>query len=463
MNSLLPEKPILLYPSLIATIGLEEAIMLSILDEMGRYATLASGSNRHSETGNQYRWFRLGAEQLRSRIPFWEDNDIQRITQRLRDLGLILLRSAPFVQSQAVEFAFNHRQQQNCNRVEHTATTVQRGSPVAAPEGRASFTAIAPQWQPDRETLIAVSQLNIPEHFAREQVPEFVRYWCESGQTQRSWGSKFIQYVKRQWTFHATRMARRGKASSLPHNWQPGEELQAQIAAEGVPATFSQKVLKRFRCYHQTSGTTHVNWDMPFFSWVKEEWRKQDTPFIESRKSTPMYPEWQPDQHTMDYLTGISCNIDRDFVRECVPEFIHKWTEKNAVFSEWGNVFARHVSEQWQFVQAGIKRNPEPQPINKQWRPSADCLDILQVQLGVDGDFIEARLPEFILYWANRAEPMHSWDNIFLRHIKRQWALAHPVNNTGEGNNERYQNGNESRSSRDISLEERLTDRSWAN
>ena len=458
MNSLLPEKPILLYPSLAATIGLEEATMLSILDEMTRYMP---GDTAYNQYNQSLLWHQLQANSLHQYMPFWDDNDIQRISQRLRDLGLILLRSAPYQQSRLLDFAFNQNNSQR-NPQSSPQRNPQKsmdGSAVKAlPKTQPRFSArtIAAHWQPDAETLIGLSQLNIPEHFAREQVPEFVRYWRESGESQRSWGSKFIQYVKRQWTFHSTRMARKNQASLLPQKWQPSAELQQQIAAEGIPSTFCNKVLNKFRLYHQSSGTTHLNWDMPFFSWVKEEWQKQDTPFIETRKSTPMRPEWRPDPHTLQYLNA-SYGIDANFIAESIPEFIHKWTEKKAIYSEWGKVFAEHVIEQWRFVQLGVSKNPEHKPISKNWQPSADCLDILQTQLGMDQNFIRSHVPEFILYWTNRAEPMHSWDNIFLRYIKQQWAQTHQ-----DTSNERQQNHTGPTRTKDRNIAQQLSDTSWA-
>lgn len=447
MKSLFPEKPILVYPSLATTIGLEEATMLATLNDMVQF--------RQGSASQGLSWYRLEHHELNEALPFWDALDIQRISQHLRDLGLVLIRSAPYSQSQSIDFAFNRQASTPASDTNTSPAHNNRSQDYRHTSSSAST--IAAGWQPDKETMIGLGQLNIPEHFAREQVPEFVRYWRENGEAQRSWGSKFIQYVKRQWTFHSTRMARNNRATLLPKEWQPSQALQTQIASEGIPSTFVGKVLNKFSLYHQRSGTTHLNWDMPFFSWVKEEWQKQDTPFMESKKAIAMHSEWQPDGHTIDYLTGISSNIDRRFIEECIPEFIHKWTEKKAIYSEWGSVFVKHVSEQWQFVQAGVNRNPERKPISKQWRPSADCLDILQIQSGIDRQFIETQIPEFILYWTNRAEPMHSWDNIFLRHLKHQWAAAHKGKT-----DERNQNYSGSNRTKDRTVAEQLNDTSWA-
>lgn len=456
MNSLFPEKPLLVYPSLAATIGLEAATLLGVLNELSRYYPSHAGNSQERR-----QWFQINSRDLHTHLPFWDAQDIQRISQRLRDLGLILLRSAPYTQTKQLDFAFNNQTPASTGGFGAFGDRVSSpAQPSSQPQADRRFGAstMAADWQPDVETIAGLAQLNIPEHFAREQVPEFVRYWRESGESQRSWGSKFIQYTKRQWAFHSTRMARKNQATQLPESWQPSLELQTQIAEEGIPVTFSQKVLSKFRLYHQSSKTTHLNWDIPFFSWVKEEWQKQDTPFIETRKSMPMHPQWKPDQHTMQYL-NVSYGIDEVFIKETIPEFIHKWMEKKAVYSEWGRIFAEHVIEQWRFVQLGVNRNPERKLIDKTWRPSPDCQEILQTQLGIDTEFIESHIPEFVLYWTNRSEARHSWDNIFLRHIKQRWALARQ---DAAKNHERQQNHTGSTRSKDLSIAQQLKDTSWA-
>jgi len=465
MNDLFPEKPILVYPTLAASIGLEEATLLSLLDDMTRH--------KEGMPSQGMQWYNLSEKTLKAYIGFWDARDIQRVSQRLRDLGLILVRSAPFMQSLVIDFAFNLNSVNNAaQRVVHnhgnnhsrqnvgSQSTARHSTPIVTSNGAS---VIAANWQPDSETLIGLGQLSIPEHFARDQIPEFVNYWRETGQTQRSWGSKFIQHSKRQWIFHTTQMARQNRAITLPAGWQPSSDLQIQIANEGIPTTFSDKILNKFRLYHQKSGTAHLNWDMPFFSWVKEEWQRQDTPFIETKKSTAMAANWRPNQHTLDYL-NISYGIDAGFIADSIPEFIHKWTEKKAIYSEWGKVFAEHVIEQWRFVQAGVNRNPISKPIAKDWQPSGDCLEILSHQSEIDPNFIHAQLPEFILYWTNRGEARHSWDNIFLQHIKRQWAATRAGSTAAKtGNsNERQQNTSGSSRTKDRSIAQQLNDTSWA-
>lgn len=441
MSSLIPERPLLVFPSLAATIGLEEAVLLSLLDELS--------SHKAGQEGRGYIWHTFEKDELQKYIAFWDDLDIQRVSQRLRDLGIILLLSAPYGQSLQLKFAFNQQAIDNVKAPVRSTPPAPRSPPQEqAPFARNPSATLLPlNWRPDKDTLTMLSQLNIPEHFIREQLPEFIHYWRERGESHRTWGTKFVQHLKRQWTHH---VAKTSNATTIPDHWKPSSDLQQQIVREGIPAVFVQKSLHRFSLYHKNSGAQNTNWDMPFFSWLKEDWEKQDTPFLDKKKSGPIAPTWRPDQHTLTYLTGHGIEIS--FIEECIPEFVHKWIEKQAIYSEWGNLFAEHITQQWQFVQNGVSRNPHPQIISAQWQPSGDCLEILSVHSGIHQDFIQQQVAEFILYWRNRAQPMHSWDNIFLRHVKHQWKQHY----------ERQQAHPGTGRTKDRTVAEQLNDRSWA-
>ena len=132
MKSLLPERPLLVYPSLAATIGLEEATLLSALDN------LAHTQPQQSHQG--FQWRQISEQLLTIQLPFWDVLDIERISQRLRDLGLILLRSAPLNQSGVIDFAFNQQHQSSAEAL----------SQLSMPQRQASGsdTAIAANWRP---------------------------------------------------------------------------------------------------------------------------------------------------------------------------------------------------------------------------------------------------------------------------------------------------------------------------
>lgn len=406
---------------------------------------------------NGYRWYRLVKEQTQHLMPFWSDQDIQRITQNLRTQGQLLLASPPFVASSEIKFAFNQKIE-----TQTAPPTTQHSNEAVAPGP------IAPQWAPSAEICARLAEQNVPAAFIREQVPEFVTYWRERGDSQRSWGAKFQTHCLRRWRQFEDRRAREQKQqaaqSPLPEDWQPDDHVLSQLSQEGIPLAYITECANRFKLYYRDTGAAMSSWTMTFYAWVKRDWEEKQTPFLPNRKPIAMSNDWLPAQHSVDYLKKMA--VDDQFIEDCVPEFIHKWIEQGSYRNNWGDLFCQHVSTQWNFIQQGLTPNPVATLITDQWQPSAECTELLHTQCEMPTEFIQAQIPEFVLYWRNRAEPRHSWDSIYIRHLKFIWARQNQLANNATGNTltpyERQQSGDQPSSTRDASLSQRLNDRSWA-
>ena len=81
--SFVPEKSINFSPTLAVTIGLEEAILLQLLQEC------LSHNDIRMEDG--LRWANLKEEKLLELAPFWKPNDIMRYMSCLQAKGILLL------------------------------------------------------------------------------------------------------------------------------------------------------------------------------------------------------------------------------------------------------------------------------------------------------------------------------------------------------------------------------------
>jgi hypothetical protein len=400
-SSLIPEKPLLVYPSLAATVGLEEATMLAIFAELADHLDGTSS--------NGYLWYTLERETVEKTMPFWSDQDVQRVSANLRDQGIILIASAPYSLYGQLKFAFNEKASHK-NRAPtqsaQPAPTMQRatmqGAPMqgAAMQGTATqgttmpgatppaFSAtknfIAPNWQPNQEILAQLAQHNIPSQFALEQVPEFVTYWRERGDPQRSWGSKFIKHVI--------------------HKWRNFETFQVQ--------------------------------------------REQEV---------PMTRDWRPSADAMEVLT-VHAGISRDFIEDAIPEFVLYWQERGDVLRTWNSKFIQHVRRQWLRYNSALEHDTEPRRIPADWQASEDVYDVLRLA-NIDLQFARELLPEFVLYWRDSNQAHVSWNTRFLQHVKYQWAKRHALG--GAAGSPVSMNGN-SKPTRELSLEEQLNDRSWA-
>ncbi|MBB3169645.1 DnaT-like ssDNA-binding domain-containing protein [Simiduia aestuariiviva] len=369
-HSLIPERPICISPSLAATLGLEEATLLSLLNDAQNFYP--------SQSSNGYQWCHLEGDQVRKLMPFWRDHDIARIAKSLRDKGVLLMSTAPFHESQSLRFAINERRPDASDN----QPTRRQSAPTPGAQP------MAPHWQPGEEVYAQLAQHNIPQQFARAQIPEFVTYWRDQGQAAHSWNAKFIQQVLR-------------------------------------------------------------------------KWRDQETDFSRREQEIPMTSGWRPSADALDVLVR-HAGINQCFVEDAIAEFVLYWSERGEPSRTWNSKFIQHVRRQWARYQTTLQYDTEPRPIPANWAPSADVYEVLALA-NIDLQFAKQQLKEFVIYWRDTHQLHSSWNTKFLQHVKFQWAKRLNGTLPAQGNGHaRQQNTAQSGRTRDRSVSEQLTDRSWA-
>lgn len=442
-SSLIPEKPILVYPGLAATLGLEESVLLSVLADLTVHADTSQSSG--------FAWASLATEQLRMALPFWQDQDIVRICHSLHSKGVLLLGAARFGEHDAFRFAFNERISAGGARTQGTNTPPRQPAPTRPQPG---FQYISPGWQPDHQTLAQLAQHNIPENFARQQVPEFITYWHERGEAQRSWGAKFIQHVIRQWRQFESERHRQQKTRTLLASWRPSEETLHTLENHlGIRREFLEDMLAEFVVFWRERGDAAENWDSRFIAHATREWRRFCERQNQQEQGTPMHDDWRPSPDAMEMLT-VHSGIRSEFCEDAIPEFIFYWKDVGDAHKNWNAKFVQHVRIQWKKYQSALEHSTDPKPIGSDWQPSEDVFDVLRLA-NIDLQFAHSLIAEFVIYWRDSNQLHTSWNTRFLQHAKRAWARQHGQSGTPMADGQQ-------RSTREISLEEELTDRSWA-
>lgn len=368
-SSLIPERPICISPSLAATLGLEEATLLSLLHE--------ALSHQPTQTSNGFSWCLLDRDQVHKLMPFWTDHDIARVVKSLRDKGVLLITSAPFYDCGELRFAFNERQS---------------ASPVSRPQSHnqvaAGASPMAPNWQPSDDIYTQLAQHSIPNQFARAQIPEFVTYWREQGQSAHSWGAKFIQQVIR-------------------------------------------------------------------------KWREQETDVNRRDQEMAMTGSWRPSPDAMDVLVRHAA-INQCFIEDAVAEFVLYWSERGEPSRTWNSKFIQHVRRQWARYTTTLQYDTEPRRLPPDWEPSPDVYEVLALA-NIDLQFAKQQLKEFVIYWVDTNQMHSSWNTKFLQHVKYHWAKRLSGSLATQGKpHARQQNPHQSGRTRDRSVSEQLSDRSWA-
>lgn len=387
-NGWLPEAPVLFYPSLAMEYGVEEALMISLLQQLLPF--LQGQEQAPQGAGQQsFTWYTLSEAQILAIAPFWRAHDIQRISTNLREAGVILIASAPFTQSHHLKLAFKApRQAQQLqthtppsqNDYPGLATHHNSLSNSVPPNNTthgASPNIIAPHWQPTRETLAQLGQHNIPDTFALNQVAEFVIYWRDRKEPARSWEAKFYNQIIHKWREHQSKKNQRPQTTLISKDWRPSEDA-------------------------------------------------------------------------MDVLS-LHAAIPRAFIEDAVPEFVLYWREQNSSCDNWNRRFRDHVNRQWARFSSTMQHDTTPKRIADGWQPSRDVYDVLRLA-NIDLQFAQNIIPEFVIYWRDSNQTHTSWNTRFLQYVKRCWAQR----------STNPQVANQS-STRDLSLEALVTDRSWAN
>ena len=65
-------------------------------------------------------------------------------------------------------------------------------------------------WQPSEQVFEVLALSNIDRSYAIDRLGEFRVFWCDSGDLQTSWNSKFLQHVKHQWRWEQGQISKKG-------------------------------------------------------------------------------------------------------------------------------------------------------------------------------------------------------------------------------------------------------------
>lgn len=335
MSSLIPDKPLVVSPTLAATIGLEEAVMLQLLHECMVH--------RAAVTHNGFAWLELDHAAITALMPFWQAQDIQRVATSLRDKGIIIIASAPFLQSQSLKFAFNEKVQALVADRMKAGASATAQAPVN-PAGRSSANLIAANWQPGDEVLKQLAQLGIPGAFAREQVPEFVTYWRGRNESHHSWEARFLKQVVRLWRERETVFAAQ-QSHVDENNWRPSEDALEILLNNNIGRDFIDEAIPEFVLYWRERGESVHTWNSKFVEHVKRLWAKVNHALKHDSEPRPISDDWQPDPEVYEVLD--MAGIDRDFARQLVPEFVLYWKEAGGLKASWNSAFVQQVKYHW--------------------------------------------------------------------------------------------------------------------
>ena len=348
-SSLVPERPLVISPTLAATIGLDEAVMLHVLSELMAHRPLREK--------NRLRWIALDNADLCKAFPFWAFIDIKRVQNSLQELGLILLEPDDS-RSDSCWYAINQIKDSEelapRGGGEQVSTVAKPAmppkiQPAAAldpssvgPQG-ASY--IAPGWQPEEAWLQHCRQHNIPDEFTLGLVPGFVSYWRDRRQARFSWGNAFYKHVLREWRQEQNRRGMSELETAMSADWWPSDDALGILERSGINASFVEDAVPEFVLYWRERGVNNGAWNTRFIEHVRRQWSKFTATMGHDTQPRRIEADWQPDSSCFDVLR--LAEIDEDFARSKVSEFVLYWRDTNQAQASWNTRFLQYIKFQW--------------------------------------------------------------------------------------------------------------------
>ena len=344
--SLIPEKSIVISPTLAATIGLEETVLLQVLQEC-----LTHGSPVQS---SGFDWVTVSGTKLLTLTPFWHEDDIRRLSASLHEKGLLLIGGGPFSAQLDFRFAFNEHKnstsQQVASRTNSPVSNYREPSPShqATMQNNIPHSAktIGGSWQPSQDAVRQLAQLGVTKEFAQQQIPQFVAYWRERNVPRHSWESKYIKEVWRQWQQAESTSHRRSREVSVTGEWQPSQDaLDLLIVKGGINPNFVDDAVPEFILYWRDRGDVSSTWNSKFIQHVRRQWQFYTGMTEQDSMPRSMPAQWQPKESVYDVLQ--MANIDRQFAQQTIPEFVLYWQENGTPQASWSTKFLQYVKRQW--------------------------------------------------------------------------------------------------------------------
>ena len=327
-SSMIPERPLLISPTLAATIGLEEAVMLHVLSEL-----------LQRQPGNE--WLDVDHHALNEAMPFWNLADIRRIQRNLLEKGLIEVDSAG---AKAGNFRIAIRQS-GAGKPRPAAAATSSAAPATPTASGGRATPIPADWQPNADLYQLCAKRNIPRSFVDEHVRLFVISQQERKKAQYSWHNTFYKYIVREWESSRSHQGLKELEANMSADWQPSEDAVGILEHAGINASFIEDAVPEFVLYWRETGLKTSTWNTKFIAHVRRQWAKYEAA-LEHDTAPKLLPEdYRPSDEVYDVLE--LANIDLKFAQELIPEFILYWRERKEVSASWHTKFLQHVKYRW--------------------------------------------------------------------------------------------------------------------
>lgn len=300
-------------------------------------------------------WAALSDGDFQTAFPFWATVDIRRVQSSLQNLGLIVVDPIP--ESRGSYYAIDDPSANDNAVSAQPAPSRPPGVPPAEASmstpvvptpsipSSGSATLLAPNWQPSPDWVKKCQQHNVPEEFVHALIPEFVSYWRDRGQARFSWGNAFYKWTLKAWREEQTRKGAYELATEMSAKWRPSEDATGILENSGINSSFIEDAIPEFVLYWRERGMVNGAWNTKFIEHIRRQWAKFSASFGYDDTPKAMQDNWQPSNDCFEILA--LAEIDEEYARSKIPEFVMYWKDSQQVKSSWNTVFLQFIKQDW--------------------------------------------------------------------------------------------------------------------
>lgn len=313
-------------------------------------AELIHGKETSQRASNSnLEWAMLSDADFQAAFPFWATVDIRRVQNSLQNLGLIVIE--PIEDSRSNYYAIDDPSSEaasgSVSNIPSAAAPLPEAPPIPVPSipSSGSATLIEPNWKPSQDWIKKCQQHNVPEQFIHALVPEFVSYWRDRGQARFSWGNAFYKHVLKEWRNEQTRQGAFELATEMSASWRPSEDAIGILEISGINASFIEDAIPEFVLYWRERGMVNGAWNTKFIEHIRRQWAKFSASFGYDDTPKAIPANWQPSHDCFDILQ--LAEIDEEYARSKIPEFVMYWKDSQQVKASWNTVFLQFIKQDW--------------------------------------------------------------------------------------------------------------------
>jgi len=298
-------------------------------------------------------WTVLSDSDFLTAFPFWATVDIRRVQNSLQNLGLIVVD--PIAESRTSFFAIDDPSSEtadsNSVRVQPAPSRqpempqIAAVTPTPSIPSSGSASLIAPNWQPSLDWIKKCQQHNVPEEFVNALIPEFVSYWRDRGQARFSWGNAFYKHVLKEWRNEQTRKGAFELATEMSAMWRPSEDAIGILEISGINSSFIEDAIPEFVLYWRERGMVNGAWNTKFIEHIRRQWAKFSASFGYDDTPKAIHANWLPSNDCFEILQ--LAEIDEEYAKGKIPEFVMYWKDSQQVKSSWNTVFLQFIKQDW--------------------------------------------------------------------------------------------------------------------